>query len=401
LYELGAYAEATAQFDFLLQSQAKEPVLEYQNDLPFYQLLSLARLKRTTRVDEMLGEWKAVDRPESYNAYVACLVPLWLGEIAEAKEHFEGFLKKADSVDSNILEIYCRIAAQFSASEKFSIDERKGWAETAISFLKKWNPNKDIDKARIVKNIVDYMPLHANPEFRDLVAEPPIASTKAFWISSHEVTHAQYNEFIQATKHHGIKTPYSNRPVDYSSENGSMNADLPAANLNWYDALMYCNWLSLKDNRTPVYKSVCKIEVVTYDGKEKYEVDDWEIDETANGYRLPTEDEWRSACRAGSLTPWSIGNLSELLHKYCQMSPETKPIKCGKKLPNALGVFDMHGNVNEWLWFDSLDASQSMVKGGSFFGDKEACKTEGGVMEYRIESRNSNGIRLVLDTPRF
>jgi formylglycine-generating enzyme required for sulfatase activity len=83
------------------------------------------------------------------------------------------------------------------------------------------------------------------------------------------------------------------------------------------------------------------------------------------------------------------------------MSPETKPIKCGKKLPNALGVFDMHGNVNEWLWFDSLDASQSMVKGGSFFGDKEACKTEGGVMEYRIESRNSNGIRLVLDTPRF
>jgi serine/threonine protein kinase len=400
LYEIGSYEEATAQFDFLLQSQAKEPILEYQDPLPFYQLLSLARLKRTDRVNEMLGEWKAVARPDIYNAYITCLVPLWLGEITEAKEHFEGFLKKADSVDSNILEIYCRIAAQFSASENFSIDERKGWAETAISFLKKWNPNKDIDKARFVKNIVDYMPLHANPEFRDLVAEPPTASTKAFWISSHEVTRAQYNEFIQATKHHGIKTPYSNRPVGYSSENVSMNADLPAVNLNWYDALMYCNWLSLKDNRTPVYKSVGKIEVVTYDGKEKYEVDDWEIDETANGYRLPKEYEWRSACSAGALTPWSIGNSSELLHKYCQMYPETTSIKCGKKLPNALGVFDMHGNVNEWLWSDRSDASQTLVLGGSFFNDKEACRTEGGLSEYRIESRNSNGIRLVLDFPK-
>jgi formylglycine-generating enzyme required for sulfatase activity len=233
-----------------------------------------------------------------------------------------------------------------------------------------------------------------------LVAEPPTASTKAFWISSHEVTRAQYNEFIQATKHHGIKTPYSNRPVGYSSENVSMNADLPAVNLNWYDALMYCNWLSLKDNRTPVYKSVGKIEVVTYDGKEKYEVDDWEIDETANGYRLPKEYEWRSACSAGALTPWSIGNSSELLHKYCQMYPETTSIKCGKKLPNALGVFDMHGNVNEWLWSDRSDASQTLVLGGSFFNDKEACRTEGGLSEYRIESRNSNGIRLVLDFPK-
>jgi serine/threonine protein kinase len=401
LYEMGAYEEATVEFDFLIQSQLKEPKREYQDVVPFYQLLSLARLKRTAKVDEMLVEWKAVERSESYNAYVACLVPLWLGDITEAKEQFGGFLKKVDSVDDNILESYCRIAAQFSASESFSVDERRGWEETAISLLKKWNPDKELDKSRLVKYNVDYIPLHGNSEFRDFIAEPTNAATKEFWISSLEVTRAQYNEFIHATKYQGIKTRYSNNAVDYSRENGSANLDLPAVNLNWYDALMYCNWLSSKENLTPVYKSVGKKQVVTYRGEEKYEVDDWEIDQTANGYRLPKEDEWISACRAGTLTTWSMGNSSELLYKYCQMYPETKSIKCGKKLPNALGVFDMHGNVNEWLWSDTLDASQTMVKGGSFFGDKELCKVEGGMSEYRIESRSSNGIRLVLGSPSF
>lgn len=401
LYEMGAYEEASVQLDFLIQSQLKEPKREYQDVLPFYQLLSLARLKRTDKVDEMLGEWKAVERPGPYEAYIACLVPLWLGDTTKAKEQFEGYLKTVDSVDSNLLESYCRIAAQFSASDNFSTDERKRWAKTAISLLKKFNPDKELNKSRYVKNGVDYMPLHAIPEFRDLIAEPPTAATKEFWISSHEVTRAQYNEFIQATKYQGIKTRYSNSAVDYSSENGSAKMDFPAVNLNWYDALVYCNWLSSKENLNPVYKSVGKRQVVTYDGEEKYEVNDWEIDETANGYRLPKEDEWRFACKAGTLTNWSIGNSGELLYKYCQMYPETNSIKCGKKLPNALGVFDMHGNVNEWLWSDTLGASQTMVTGGSFLGDKEACKSEVGMSEYRIESRNSIGIRLVLNSPSF
>jgi formylglycine-generating enzyme required for sulfatase activity len=68
------------------------------------------------------------------------------------------------------------------------------------------------------------------------------------------------------------------------------------------------------------------------------------------GYRLPAEAEWELACRAGSVTPWSMGEAEDLLDKYAwsiaNSSSRMRP--AGSLRPNDLGLFDLHGNAWEW-----------------------------------------------------
>ena len=70
------------------------------------------------------------------------------------------------------------------------------------------------------------------------------------------------------------------------------------------------------------------------------------------GYRLPTEAEWEYACRAGTLTSRYYGSTTTLLDHYAWYLKNSgdpgRVQKCGRLLPNDLGLFDMLGNVYEW-----------------------------------------------------
>ena len=169
------------------------------------------------------------------------------------------------------------------------------------------------------------------------------------------------------------------RQSDYEKlmgENPSYNkgANLPVENVSFYDALEYCNKKSLAEGLAAVYRI----------GGKNAKFPDVSVDLAADGYRLLTEAEWEYACRAGTTTIFSTGNWNnpkdanyEGSYPYLieenyvrRTNPNVQPgLNRGKTIsvdslaPNAFGLFNMHGNVSEWVfdyygeYGDSVSAS--------------------------------------------
>ena len=156
------------------------------------------------------------------------------------------------------------------------------------------------------------------------------------------------------------------RQSDYEKlmgENPSYNkgANLPVENVSFYDALEYCNKKSAAEGLAAVYKI----------GGKNAKFPDVSVDLTADGYRLLTEAEWEYACRAGTTTIFSTGNWNnpkdanyEGIYPYLieenyvrRTNPNVQPgLNRGKTIavdslaPNAFGLYNMHGNVSEWVF---------------------------------------------------
>ncbi len=119
--------------------------------------------------------------------------------------------------------------------------------------------------------------------------------------------------------------------------------DCPVDSVSWGEAVDFCNAVSAREKR-----SVC------YD---RFGV--WDL--SCTGYRLPTEAEWEFAARAGTTTAFNTGDrLSVDQANYDgRFSPagspdegqaRLRPVAVGSFPPNGWGLYDMHGNVAEWVW---------------------------------------------------
>lgn len=167
------------------------------------------------------------------------------------------------------------------------------------------------------------------------------------------------------------------RQSDYEKlmgKNPSWNkgTNLPVENVSFYDALEYCNKKSLAEGLAAVYKI----------GEKNAKFPDVSVDLAADGYRLLTEAEWEYACRAGTATIFSTGNwnnpkdanyegsypylIEENYVRHTNPNVQSglnrgKTIAVDSLAPNAFGLYNMHGNVSEWVfdYYGSYDVEVS------------------------------------------
>jgi formylglycine-generating enzyme required for sulfatase activity len=162
---------------------------------------------------------------------------------------------------------------------------------------------------------------------------------RRYAISSKEVTVAQFAQFLQAD-------PKRRKQFGRSEADPSY----PQANLSWFDAAAFCNWLSAREGLTPCY-------VPNKDDEFGPGMSVKPDALTLNGYRLPTEAEWEYAARAGAATSRSYGNSARLLSRYAwSVTSSGDRLHPGGLLrPNDLGLFDVLGNVTEWTQNEARD----------------------------------------------
>ena len=122
---------------------------------------------------------------------------------------------------------------------------------------------------------------------------------------------------------------------------------LPVVNITWNDIIKFCNKLSLKDGLSPAYRVNGSTDPAEW---ESFTPADVKTIAGSNGYRLPTEAQWEYACRAGTTTAYTWGNtITPDRANYNTMYGSIR-LPVDLFLPNAWGLYNMHGNVWEWVW---------------------------------------------------
>jgi formylglycine-generating enzyme required for sulfatase activity len=270
------------------------------------------------------------------------------------------------------------------------------------------------------------------PESFDNEFQHQVTLTEGFYMGKYPVTQRQFLD-IMGYNDSAFPNPY------YDDLYANEWSQFPVETVNWYEAIIFCNKLSMKEGKSPAYTMYKESAPYSYtyfpedwvDVPRNWSTDpdDWgylpwnegfnttrwdnvRVVAGSDGYRLPTEAQWEYACRAGTITPFNTGNnVTTNQANYDGRYPYNnggqydasagvmlwQTVPAGKYAPNEWGLYDMHGNVWEWCWdwYGSYvrgaatdtdpkgpdTGNRRIVRGGSYYDDggylRSACRNVG------------------------
>lgn len=199
----------------------------------------------------------------------------------------------------------------------------------------------------------------------------------------------------------------------------SGNPNRPVEQVSWFNAIKYCNRRSMQEGLTPCYSySTYGTDPATWPaGWNTSNANNTNVscNWTANGYRLPTEMEWQFAAKGGNQThdyTYSGSNDINAVAWYISNSSSTTHT-VGTKTANELGIFDMSGNVWEWVWdihgdypsgaqtdpHGAASGSYRVIRGGCWGDDAPDCPVSYRLINNATHGYNFIGFRLVRVSP--
>ncbi|MGK7873464.1 MAG: formylglycine-generating enzyme family protein [Xenococcaceae cyanobacterium] len=209
-------------------------------------------------------------------------------------------------------------------------------------------------------------------------------TVKPFFMGKYPVTQAQWEVVAALTQ---VKRPLDPNPSSFKG------ANRPVENVSWHDAVEFCSRLSKKTGRE---------------------------------YRLPSEAEWEYACRAGTTTPFYFGKtITSDLANYDgdriygtgpqgKFREQTTPVG-SFQVANAFGLYDMHGNVEEWCadrwhenyegapsdgsaWLSHIENQSRVLRGGSWLLVPSYCRSAYRSVNGSDVRNPDSGFRVVCQT---
>jgi formylglycine-generating enzyme required for sulfatase activity len=198
-----------------------------------------------------------------------------------------------------------------------------------------------------------------------------------FAVSDREVTWRQFSAVDEDTRRKAWEKQFQQQ----IGERG-LHPDEPVFGVNWFDAVYYCRWLT--ESKMPGERNQCYVKKDLSGSKDKMKgwlsfpsntdgAWEWPMNPKRPGFRLLTEAEWEYVACGSIETRYSFGSSGSLLAEYGwftdnseKWSQRTRELR-----PSVAGVFDIHGNLWEWVddWY--AEGSYRMYRGGSWLSNAE------------------------------